>query len=97
MHNDKFIRRTLDETCMKCEERLKTEALGDLIPIGRPVLIETSEPVMRTEYKYYQCPTCGGIWCRVIDSGFGGHDSHIYRVPLDFFIFQVKPGSSGAL
>jgi hypothetical protein len=68
--------------CQDCEERLKTGAasrtLGNLVPIGQPVIYKTSRPVMRTEYQHYQCPTCGEVWCHAKDSGFGGYDSYLH-------------------
>lgn len=81
-----MINRKHPGMCPECEARLEIgpafRELGKLVPIGEPVMYRTSKPVMRTEYQHYQCSICGETWCRVEDSGFGGHGWFLHLMVL---------------
>jgi predicted molibdopterin-dependent oxidoreductase YjgC len=66
--------------CQKCVDRLKNgpgnRTLDNMIEVGKPIIHEQSN--QRTEYQHYKCQICGKLWCKVIDSGFGGYDSYIH-------------------
>jgi hypothetical protein len=64
-----------------------TENRKALIPIGESAAseIKLKRGHDRTDYYFFQCPTCGSVWMNYRDSGAGGHGDFWECLTKKFF------------